>query len=225
MIAAVLRGLSPYATVHDLQRRLVDQRSRGEGQDVLLLLEHAPTITVGRGRDAALGLLDPGATPVVEVERGGQATWHGPGQLVAYPIVALHPPQRDLHAHMRALEQAVIDVLAELGLPSQRDSRNTGVWLPSPPGLPRKVCSVGIACRRWVTWHGLALNVHSDPTSFDSISPCGFPSTVMTRLADHKTPAPALEALRDPLADALAHRLGRPLTETMWIDDAEAAFR
>jgi lipoate-protein ligase B len=188
----------PYEEAHQLQQRILDQRIRGEVEDTLLLLEHADTITLGRARTSADNVLDAGGIPVVRVERGGDVTWHGPGQLVAYPIVAT----RDLHAHLRALEQAVIDLLAGLGLGAGRDPRNTGVWIAG-----KKVCSIGIACRRWVTWHGLALNVDPDLERFARIRPCGFDADVMTRLADHLDPCPSVLDLVDPLADALERRL------------------
>jgi lipoyl(octanoyl) transferase len=202
-----LEGLSDYRQVHRMQQRLIQERLDG-GPDVVLLLEHAPVITVGRKRGAKANVLAAGKVPVVEVERGGDVTWHGPGQLVAYPIVKLDGKRRDLHRFLHGLEDAVIEVLTHLGLAPLRDARNTGVWLPSPTGPPRKVCSVGIACRKWVTWHGLALNVTPDLQSFAQINPCGFSADVMTRIIDHQATAPALEDLVQPLARSLAHSLG-----------------
>jgi lipoyl(octanoyl) transferase len=143
----------------------------------------------------------------VEVERGGDATWHGPGQLVAYPIVKLEGERADLHGFLRGLEEAVIRVLVGLGLSPVRDVRNTGVWLPDGDALPRKVCSVGIACRKWVTWHGLALNVAVDPAAFARIRPCGFGAEVMTRLADALHPCPTVDSLILPLAAELSASL------------------
>ena len=119
----------------------------------ILLVEHEPVYTLGRRRGAAENVLDPGEVPVIEVERGGDVTWHGPGQLVAYPIVALPEGRRDLHRHLRELEGAAIACCEHFGLSAGRDPRNTGAWVGG-----RKICSVGIACRKWVTWHGLALN-------------------------------------------------------------------
>jgi lipoate-protein ligase B len=113
---------------------------------------------------------------VIEVERGGQATYHGPGQIVAYPIVKLREDRRDLHAWMRALEQAVIDALAEVGLRAGRREGATGVWIDGE----RKICSIGVAASRWVTYHGLALNVSTDLSHFAAIAPCGFEAGVMT---------------------------------------------
>lgn len=202
-----LPGLQPYADVHALQQALVEARARGERGDVVLALQHAPVLTVGRGRGAESGVVDSGGVPVVRVERGGLATWHGPGQLVAYPIVALEGDRRDLHRHLRSLEDAVSDVLTGLGLAPRRDPRNTGVWLPCADGVVRKVCSVGIACRRWVTWHGLALNVDPDPAVWARLRPCGFDADVMTRLADHLDPCPVIDDLIPPLFEALTRRL------------------
>lgn len=205
MNAEILRvpGLAPYAEVHDLQQSLVERRLRGEIGDTLVFVEHAPTFTVGRAKGAEQNVLDPGDAPVIRVKRGGDVTWHGPGQLVCYPIIDLRGRREDLHAHLRALEDAVIGLLGDLGLAGTRDPRNTGAWLPCADGQARKVCSVGIACRRWVTWHGLALNVAPDPAWFARIHPCGFDADVMTRLADHLPEVPALDALIAPLAKHL----------------------
>ncbi len=209
MSARVIRLVGPrrYAEVHALQERLVAERAAG-GSDVLLLLEHSPTVTLGRKLGAMANVLRPDGVDVVQVERGGDVTWHGPGQLVAYPIVGLEGAQRDLRGHLRRLEQAVIDVLTGLGLPAARDERNTGVWLPCVDGEVRKVCSIGVACRGWVTWHGLALNVDNDPEGFLRIRPCGFGADVMTRLADHLAPCPSVEELTVPIAAVIAENLG-----------------
>lgn len=201
-----LQGLSDYARVHQLQQHLLAERIAGDIPDTILLLEHTSTITVGRARDAASNVLLP-EVPVVQVERGGDVTWHGPGQLVAYPIVDLRDRREDLHLHLHSLEEAVIDVLGARGLAAGRDERNTGVWLPVGAGPAKKVCSIGIACRRWVSWHGLALNIAPDPTVWSRINPCGFEATVMTRLADHLDPCPPLPDWVEPLAHALTRRL------------------
>ena len=199
-----LAGLSDYSEVHGLQKRLVEARAGGDIPDVVLLLEHAEVITVGRKRGALSNVLVPGEVPVVEVERGGDVTWHGPGQLVAYPILQLQGLRADLHLHLRSLEEAAIRLLGGLGLTGIRDERNTGVWLPDPPMLPSKVCSVGIACRRWVSWHGLALNVTTDLSAFKRINPCGFGAEIITRVADHLQQPVSLTDLVEPLANALA---------------------
>jgi lipoyl(octanoyl) transferase len=199
----------PYGRVHALQQELVGQRIRGEIDDCVLVVDHAPVVTVGRGRGAQAGVLDPSDVEVVAVERGGESTWHGPGQLVAYPIVQLEGTRRDLHRHLRNLEDAVIGLLAEVGLEGRRDARNTGVWLGCSDGVTRKVCSVGIACRSWVTWHGLALNVDPDPRVWERIRPCGFDASVMTRAADHLDPCPPLLEWVEPLYRHLATALAR----------------
>jgi lipoyl(octanoyl) transferase len=203
-----LHGTSDYSEIHQLQKELVDARAAGEIPDVVLILEHAEVITVGRKRNSESNVLVPGDIPVVSVERGGDVTYHGPGQLVAYPIIQLEAEKMDLHRHMRNLEDAVIYTLGDLGLSGVRDDRNTGVWLPMESGWPRKVCSVGIACRRWVTWHGLALNLNPDKAAFTRIRPCGFESDVMTSVSDHIDPCPTVDAVAPVLARWLAHALG-----------------
>jgi len=171
-------GRTTYAASYAAQKAALAARIAGTGPDTLLVCEHEPVITVGRTRGAGQNVLLPGDWPVVEVERGGDVTWHGPGQIVAYPIVALPEGKQDLHAHLHALEEAAIRTCVDLGLPAGRDPRNTGAWIRG-----RKVCSIGIACRRWVTWHGLALNVSPDLSAFSRIHPCGFEAGVMTSLA------------------------------------------
>ena len=203
-----LQGLSAYEDVHHLQQELVRRRAAHEIGDVILLLEHKPVITVGRKRDASSNVLLAGDTPVIEVERGGDVTWHGPGQLVAYPIVLLEGQRADLHLHLRSLEDAVMGLCSEIGLSPQRDARNTGVWLPDPNGgTPLKVCSVGIACRKWVSWHGLALNVAPDLSVFERIRPCGFTADIMTMVNAHCDLKWSVESLYHAMARQLAHTL------------------
>jgi len=148
-------------------------------ENAVILCEHEPVYTLGRKRGALANVLDAGDTPVIEVERGGDVTWHGPGQLVAYPVLRLEGAARDLHAHLHRLEDLAIEVCGALGLPAGRDERNTGAWIRG-----RKVCSIGVACRRWVTWHGLALNVNPDLSAFRRINPCGFDAAVMTSVSE-----------------------------------------
>jgi lipoyl(octanoyl) transferase len=201
-------GQSDYADVHQVQQQLVAARAAGRGPDVVLLLEHRDVITIGRSRGAEAHVREAGDIPVVSVERGGDVTWHGPGQLVAYPIVKLEGRRADLHLHLHSLEDAVIGLLEDHGLAPTRDERNTGVWLPvDGEPRPRKVCSVGIACRRWVSWHGLALNVGTAVDAFTRIQPCGFDPEVMTRLADHLDWTPSVQALAAPLAAHLCRTL------------------
>ncbi|MEZ6003588.1 MAG: lipoyl(octanoyl) transferase LipB [Planctomycetota bacterium] len=170
-------GRRPYLEVHRLQQELLTERIEGRIGDTLLLVEHDEVVTLGRrsGEDDAAGV----DLPIVRVERGGEATWHGPGQLVAYPIRLLEEGQRDLHKYLRDLEQVVIDVLADFGVEAHRQPPNTGVWVGA-----RKIASLGVAVRRWVTWHGVALNLDSRPDAFTTFRPCGLDAGVMTRLAD-----------------------------------------
>ena len=180
-------GLVPYEEAHRLQLELVGERAEDRVSDVLVLTEHHEVVTVGRKSDAAeraeLARLD---VPVVEVERGGEATWHGPDQVVAYPIFKLTERRRDLHRFLRDLEEVVIRVLGELEVEGTRRDGLTGVWIGS-----QKVCSVGVAVRRWVTYHGLALNVGNDLARQQSFRPCGLEPGVMTRLVDHTELPPA----------------------------------
>jgi lipoyl(octanoyl) transferase len=174
-------GRTRYEDAHALQQELLAQRVEGAIGDVLLLTEHEPVITVGRGTPAEeQRQLASTGIKVVEVERGGEATYHGPGQLVAYPILSLPEGRRDLHRYLRDLEEVVIGVLAELAVEGTRRPGLTGVWIGG-----RKVCSLGVAVRRWVTWHGLALNLHTDLAPFRRFHPCGLSPDVMTRVADH----------------------------------------
>jgi lipoate-protein ligase B len=178
MARVVAPGRIPYAEAWALQKRLVEDRAAGAISDTVIVCEHDPVYTVGRRRDAMANVLAPGDVPVVEVERGGDVTWHGPGQVVVYPILLLEGEGRDLHAHMHRLEDLMIAVCAAWGIAAGRDPRNTGAWVGG-----RKIGSVGIACRRWVTYHGLALNVDPDLSYFQRINPCGFDATIMTSMA------------------------------------------
>ena len=207
--ALVLRGVRSYEEVHALQRAWVDARATGEARDVLLVVEHTPTVTVGRQKDSAANVLSLDGVDVVDVERGGNVTYHGPGQLVVYPILALGEDERDVHAYLRSLELAVIETLKSFGVGSSRDPRNTGVWIDG-----KKVCSIGVAFRRWVSWHGLALNLDVDLAEFQRIRPCGMGSEVMTRLADHLTPLPPRQTVADRLLHDLATQLNRSWSGT-----------
>ena len=174
-------GLKPYREIHALQQRLVNLRAANEIGNVLLTGEHPPVVTLGRKTPetdtptpAALDGMD-----VVEIERGGEATYHGPGQLVVYPIVHLTRARKDLHQFQRDLEEVGLRTLASLGLSGRRRDGLTGVWIDE-----RKVQSLGIAVRRWVTWHGLALNVCTDLAPFRRFRPCGLDGDVMTSIQE-----------------------------------------
>jgi lipoyl(octanoyl) transferase len=178
--------------------------------DALLLVEHPHVITLGRSRAALGNVLAAGDVEVVEIERGGDVTYHGPGQLVAYPIVLLAEGERDLHRFLRQLEEAVIRTLARWEIEAGREPGATGVWLDGRGGR-RKICSIGIACRRWVTFHGLALNVTTDLGYFQRINPCGFESSVMTSMAEELGVGVAIADVKAALAEELAAVLGREL--------------
>lgn len=193
-------GQVPYLEAQDRMEAVLGERIRGERPDTLILLEHPPTFTVGRSRGAGANILDPGEAPVVPVRRGGDVTFHGPGQVVGYPILALPEERLDLHAYLRGLEQLIIELLAEEhGLDGVRDPRNTGVWLEG-----RKVAAIGIACRRWVTWHGFALNVDVDLGWYQRINPCGMSAELVTRLADHVEGTPGSAEVADAIARRFA---------------------
>ena len=177
-------GRRPYAEVLELQRDLRRRRIGGElGEDVLLLVEHPPVITLGRGtRSSSLPIapaeLERRGVEVFEVERGGDVTFHGPGQLVGYPILDLGGHRQDLHWYLRSLEDALIQALGGLGIEAGRNPGLTGVWTAG-----RKIASIGIHVKQWVTLHGFALNVTTDLDPFDLIVPCGIRQVVMTSVA------------------------------------------
>jgi lipoate-protein ligase B len=185
-------GLAAYDEIHRLQERLVLLRAEDRIPNLLLTGEHLPVITLGRKTPASAPY--PPALPVVPVERGGEATFHGPGQLVAYPIVHLTQARRDLHAFQRDLEEVGIRTLQDFGLLGERVEGKTGVWCGG-----RKVMSLGIAVRRWVTWHGLAINVETDLAPFRAFRPCGLSGAVMTTMAEILGHPLALPGVRDAL--------------------------
>ena len=177
-------GLRPYGEALAIQRELRRRRIAGElAEDVLLLVEHPPVVTLGRGTRASSLPLTPEelarrGLEVFEVERGGDVTLHAPGQLVGYPILDLRRHREDLHWYLRSLEDTLIQGLDDVGIESARNPGRTGVWTAG-----RKVASIGIHVKQWVTLHGFALNVTTDLDLFDLIVPCGIPQVVMTSVA------------------------------------------
>jgi lipoyl(octanoyl) transferase len=177
-------GQRGYAEVLELQRRLCRQRITGESdEDVLLLVEHDPVVTLGRGtRAESLPLpraeLERRGVEVFEVERGADVTFHGPGQLVGYPVVDLRQHREDLHWYLRRLEAGLIGALGRLGVEAGPNPGLTGVWTGG-----RKIASIGIHVKQWVTFHGFALNVSTDLSYFDLIVPCGIKDVTMTSVA------------------------------------------
>ncbi len=183
-LSVVDLGRRPYAEVLELQRALCRQRMAGERhEDLLLLVEHEPVVTLGRGTRASSLPLAPAelerrGLDVAEVERGGDVTYHGPGQLVGYPVLDLREHREDLHWYLRQLEAGLIAALATLGVPAERSPGLTGVWTRG-----RKIASLGIHVKQWVTFHGFALNVSTDLRAFELIVPCGIEGVVMTSVA------------------------------------------
>jgi lipoyl(octanoyl) transferase len=200
-------GMRPYPEVLDLQRDLARARITGDlAQDLLLLVEHPPVVTLGRSaKERHLVLprqaLAARGIEVFEVERGGDVTFHGPGQLVGYPIVDLRRHRQDLHWYLRQLEEALIRGVARYGVEGERNAAYTGVWTAG-----RKLASIGVHARDWVTWHGFALNVTTDLSFFDLIIPCGIQAVTMTSIARElgRTPGPTLAEVAAALAESFA---------------------
>jgi lipoyl(octanoyl) transferase len=181
----VRAGLVPYEQAWEMQRELHARRVDGEGPDTLLLLEHPSVYTAGKRTAAHERPLD--GTPVIDVDRGGKITWHGPGQLVGYPIIALPDPV-DVVAYVRRLEEALIEVCAGFGLATGRVEGRSGVWVAADaPGSgfrpERKVAAIGVRVARGVTMHGFALNCDPDLGAFGAIVPCGIPDAGVTSLS------------------------------------------
>jgi lipoyl(octanoyl) transferase len=198
----------PYAAAWDIQRDLHARRASGDIPDTCLLLEHQPVYTAGRRTsqaDRPIG--DPGA-PVLDVDRGGKITWHGPGQLVGYPIVALDQPV-DVVGYVRAIEEALIRTCADVGLETARVPGRSGVWVRGTSGSQgRKVAAVGIRVARGVTMHGFALNCDNDLGWFDRIVPCGISDASVTTLSAERGLRITVTNVVDPVMNNLAGVLG-----------------
>jgi lipoyl(octanoyl) transferase len=216
-------GRIDYREAWDLQKRLAAERADDRIPDQLLLLEHDAVLTLGRHADASHVLaeaaeLERRGIEVIRVERGGEVTYHGPGQLVAYPILKLSRRGLLLRPLVRALEAAMADTCRALGVEAGRRDGHPGAWCdPDGPG-PRKIGALGLRVERGVTYHGIALNVNVDLPDFDLIDACGEPGTRSTSIADElgRTAEPpstaAVARAATILANALAARLGAPLT-------------
>jgi lipoate-protein ligase B len=200
-------GTREFGEVWALQKELVGKRQRDEIPDTLVLVEHPHVITLGRGTHAE-NVLATGDMPLYEIERGGDVTYHGPGQLVGYPIFLLRPSERDLHLYLRNLEEALIRAVGCFGIRGERKEGWTGVWTA---GGARKLASIGVAVKRWVTLHGFALNVSTDLARFAAINPCGLEATTMGSMESVLGRSISLEAVktvaRDELAAVFARRL------------------
>ena len=201
VLEVIHAGRVPYGEALEWQRRLAQDRIAGRlAHDVLLLLEHPPVITLGRNSHAEHVLADGAGIEVFEIERGGDVTYHGPGQLVGYPIIDLTHHRQDLHWYLRTLEQALIDALARLGVAAERHPGYTGVWTG---GGKRKIASIGVHVKQWVTWHGFALNVTTDLTAFDRIVPCGIAGVEMTSVEKERGTVKGEGALWDETVRAV----------------------
>ncbi|MGB0153113.1 MAG: lipoyl(octanoyl) transferase LipB [Verrucomicrobiales bacterium] len=171
-------GRISYQEGLELQNELVDKRLEGTSPDTVLLLEHEPVYTIGRTRDRS-SLIKPDNLPypVFETNRGGQATFHGPGQLVGYLILDLNAYGKDLHTYLREIESILIDFVAEFGIVSRRRKGLTGVWIAD-----RKLASIGVGVRKWISMHGFGLNISRDLHGYEAIVPCGISDVTMTSL-------------------------------------------
>jgi len=200
-------GTREFGEVWALQRELVAARQRDEIADTLILVEHPDVITLGRGTHRE-NLVAPGDVPVFEIERGGDVTYHGPGQLVGYPIFLLRDEERDLHVYLRNLEESIIRALARFEIRGARKDGWTGVWNAA---ATRKLASIGVAVKRWVTLHGFALNVSTDLARFSAINPCGLEAAVMgsmrSELGREVSFAAVKAAVREAVAEVFARRL------------------
>ncbi|MGC4015290.1 MAG: lipoyl(octanoyl) transferase LipB [Luteolibacter sp.] len=171
------------------------------GPEVLFLLEHAPVYTIGRLRDqSSLRSRETLPHPVFEISRGGQATYHGPGQLVGYPVLDLRTRDRDLHAHLRRLEDAIIQTCRHFGVPAERREGLTGVWVEN-----RKLASIGVGVRKWISMHGFALNVTNESLPpFFAITPCGLDGVSMTSIEQEAGRPVTVKEVADVVASELA---------------------
>jgi lipoyl(octanoyl) transferase len=207
---ALQLGLVPYEEAWELQRSIAAAVAEGELPDTILLLEHPPTVTTGRRTEESELHIPAGAdVDVVETDRGGKSTFHGPGQLVCYPIFDLKRHGQDVKRYCRDLEEALILTLAKLEVEAQRIDGLTGVWLTPPP---RKIASIGIHIAKWVTTHGYALNVDLDPAPFTQwITACGLEDAAFTTVARELGRPVAVDEVRGPALEALAEVFGLEL--------------
>ena len=168
-------GLREFNQVWELQRKLIETRSKGQIPDTLILVEHPHVFTVGKAVPGEIPTQVDGV-PVFRIERGGQWTYHGPGQLVGYPILDLNERKRDIHAFLAGIEETLIHTIGEFGIVGGRGEQ-TGVWVGS-----KKIASIGAAIRKWISFHGFALNVNTNLNYFYKINPCGFTGSTMTSM-------------------------------------------
>lgn len=201
-------GLVDYRAAWELQRTLAAAVRDGVASDCLLLVQHPHVYTLGRGADRSHLLSDEAAladldATVIAIDRGGDVTYHGPGQLVGYPIVDLRRRGRDVHAYVRALEEGLIDAAAQLGVSAARRPGLPGVWVDEA-----KLASIGVAVRRWVTTHGFALNAGPDLSYFDHIVPCGIRGKGVTSLSQLLQRPVTVAEVAPSVANGMANALG-----------------
>jgi lipoyl(octanoyl) transferase len=187
-----------------LQEEIVRRKIEEDTPDELLLLEHEPVYTIGRTPDQS-SLREPGKLPhlVVQINRGGQATYHGPGQLIGYPILDLKKYGQDLHRYLRAIEEILIETLRGHGIEGQRREGLTGVWIG-----PRKIASIGVGVRHWISMHGFALNVCGDLTPFGHITPCGIADVEITSMEREAGRPISLEEVARSAGEIFRRRIG-----------------
>ena len=197
-------GLIEYQRAYELQEELLQHRIGGKRTDILLLLEHPPTLTMGR-RDDQKNLriseaeLKKKGVSLFPTDRGGSITWHGPGQLVAYPIIDLRSRGMDIHKYIQDLEEVIIRTLNDFSIKSGRDDKHIGVWVGRD-----KIAAIGVRIKKWVTKHGLAINVNSDLAHFSLINPCGIADRGVTSMADILGRKMPMDAVRKRLIDRFA---------------------
>jgi len=202
-------GTRDFAEVWALQRELVAARQRDEIPDTLIFVEHPHVITLGRGTHKE-NLVAVGDVPTFEIERGGDVTYHGPGQLVGYPILLLRPEERDLHLYLRNMEEGLIRAVSDFGVTGTRNPGWTGVWTAGAGDL-RKLASIGVAVKRWVTMHGFALNVSTDLARFSAINPCGLDAAVMGSMSGELGRPISLDVVKAAVRDTFAEVFARQL--------------
>ncbi len=190
-------GLSPFKEVWDLQKELVKKRQNGQIKDTLILAEHEPVYTLGKNANENHILQNsPRDVKTYQIERGGDVTFHGPGQLVGYPIMDLHNYNKSISCYMRSLEQLIINTLAEFRVTAERKDGLTGVWVGD-----EKIAALGVRVTRWITMHGFALNVSPDLTYYSGIIPCGIFEYGVTSMAKQLTDEVAVDSVKQVLIE------------------------
>ncbi len=206
-LAVAKLGTVEYEAALRLQTAMVAARIEDRIGDTLLLMEHSHVFTLGRGADERFIVANPALIPVHRVSRGGQVTYHGPGQLVGYPILKLEGHARDVTKYLRNLEQAMIDALARLEIRATRRDGLTGIWVGTC-----KIASIGVGIRRWVTFHGFALNVSTDLSFFDAIVPCGIEGCRMTSIAELSRREISMSEFGEAMRDSFCRVFAYPAT-------------